>query len=376
MARLGELLRRAVGGRAVLLAAATLALLGPPALAVTRVYVSAVATDVPTGALAVLATVALLAGLGILAARRRWRLGALALAECVGLLAFLGTWCGAPLPAPPPLALAALPPATPPATMQLWQLPTGVIHRTAAFAYRGGAVDDHRDFAMTALLVRHPRGDLLIDAGLGRQVRAHLADLPWAFRAVTNEAPGTPVVDQLTRAGIAPAQLAGILLTHGHWDHASGAADLGDAPIWVTEAERAAIVGGDWLTAAARRSAARLRTYGFEGGPYLGFPVSHDVFGDGSVVVVPCPGHTPGSVVVFVALPSGRRYALVGDLVWQREGITQRQERPWLMRTMADADAAAVRRGIGRLAAIAARFPEIELVPAHDARGLAAVPTL
>jgi len=29
------------------------------------------------------------------------------------------------------------------------------------------------------------------------------------------------------------------------------------------------------------------KEYGFEGGYYLGFPVSHDVYGDGSAVVVP-----------------------------------------------------------------------------------------
>src|ERR1700752_4875547 len=116
--------------------------------------------------------------------------------------------------------------------------------------------------------------------------------------------------------------------------------------------------------------------YGFEGGPYLGFPRSHDVYGDGAVVIVPAPGHTPGSVIVFLALPSGRRYALVGDLVWQREGITEREERPWLQRTLADVDPSAVRDGILRMAAIAARMPDLVLVPAHDLRGFAEMPEL
>jgi glyoxylase-like metal-dependent hydrolase (beta-lactamase superfamily II) len=73
--------------------------------------------------------------------------------------------------------------------------------------------------------------------------------------------------------------------------------------------------------------------YEFEGGgPYLGFPRSHDVWGDDSVVIVPAPGHTPDSVVVFVNLPSGTRYALVGaaagltmvhfgDEDWARAGL-------------------------------------------------------
>jgi len=72
----------------------------------------------------------------------------------------------------------------------------------------------------------------------------------------------------------------------------------------------------------------RYEEYGFEEGPYLGFPYSHDVYGDGSIVVVPAPGHTPGSVIIFVTLHSGMRYAFVGDLVWQLEGITLREGAP------------------------------------------------
>ena len=81
-------------------------------------------------------------------------------------------------------------------------------------------------------------------------------------------------------------------------------------------------------------------------------------------------------MIVFVALPDGRRLAFVGDLVWQREGITLRQERPWLMRRAADLDAAAVRAGIRHVAALAARFPELIVIPAHDQRGFAALPRL
>ncbi len=98
------------------------------------------------------------------------------------------------------------------------------------------------------------------------------------------------------------------------------------------------------------------------------------MWGDGSVVLVPAPGHTPGSIVAFITLPSGPRYALLGDLVWQREGIEIPAERPRLTRWLVDEDSAAVRACIERVAGIHARFPEIRLVPAHDARALASVP--
>ena len=104
--------------------------------------------------------------------------------------------------------------------------------------------------------------------------------------------------------------------------------------------ENSCFIASDSSLAAVARDFGgdRYETYAFEGGPYLGFPKSHDLYGDGAIVVVPAPGHTPGSVIVFVATPQGDRFAFVGDLCWQGEGVTEREERPWLQRVFADDD--------------------------------------
>lgn len=261
--------------------------------------------------------------------------------------------------------------------MSLVQLPTGVTHRSAAFAYRGGSLRDKRDFSMTALLVKHPRGDLLIDTGFGRHIDAHFQAMPLVFRAMTSFERGRSAAEQLDAAGYDRKALRAILLTHAHWDHVSGVPDFPDTPVWVTAEEHRYIGEGGMVTALARSfTGVRYEEYAFEGGAYLGFAKSHDVYGDGAIVVVPAPGHTPGSVIVFLTPSSGKRYALVGDLAWQREGITEREERPWLLRFLADADPSGVRDGLLRMAAIAARFPELTLVPAHEARGFADMPSL
>src|SRR5262249_44727770 len=67
-----------------------------------------------------------------------------------------------PRPGGPPRA------ATPPAEMAIYGMETGVVYRRAGFTYRGGSWFEHRDSAVTAVLVKHPRGDLLIDSGFGR----------------------------------------------------------------------------------------------------------------------------------------------------------------------------------------------------------------
>ncbi len=312
---------------------------------------------------------------GVLTWRRRW-IGGGALVGHLALLLLVRSYCAAPLP-PGPAFDQPLPAAHPPPGMALVQLPTGRTRRTAAFAYRGGGLDDPRAFTMTAVLVRHPGGDLLLDTGLGRDVHRQPALMPWTFRLLTRVERGRSAAEQLAAAGYDLRRLRGVLLTHAHWDHASGLAELPGVPVLVSPAERAFIRTGGWLTAVARAApAARFEELAFAGGPYLGFPRSHDVYGDGAVVVVPAPGHTPGSVVVFVTVPAGTRYAFVGDLAWQREGITRRAERPWFVRRLADHDPAQVRAALVHLSAIARRYPELVLVPAHDARGFAGLPTL
>jgi glyoxylase-like metal-dependent hydrolase (beta-lactamase superfamily II) len=208
-----------------------------------------------------------------------------------------------------------LPPASPPPGVAAFHIPTGFNHRSAAFVYRGGAFSDQRNSASTAVLVTHPRGDLLIDTGFGRQIDAQFQLLPASLRAVTRYVRLSPAAVQLDAAGYDRTALRGMLLTHAHWDHTSGVADFPGVPVLLTRNERDFVArGGAFTQFISNTPDVNYQVYDFEGGPYLGFPRNHDVYGDGSLVVVPAPGHTPGSVIVFLTLPDARRFALVGDL--------------------------------------------------------------
>lgn len=280
-----------------------------------------------------------------------------------------------------------LPAARPPEGMSLELIDTGVMASKAGLAYRGGSLIEDRDFAMVAYLVRHPKGDLLIDAGLGKDAKRHLEEQPALMRRSSTLLQSGWLGQRLAAAGYAPERLSGVLLTHSHWDHVSGLSDLPPVTVWVSSREHHV---GD----AVFKSMSRLtvREHVFDGGPYLGYPASRDVWGDGSVVVVPAPGHTPDSVIIFVTLlerapeqapgqvpehQSGqRRFVFVGDIVWQQEGIELPAERPLLARRLVDDDEARVRTEIGHLAALRARFPSLVFVPSHDARAAAQLPRL
>jgi N-acyl homoserine lactone hydrolase len=264
-----------------------------------------------------------------------------------------------------------LPEAAPSSGMAICQLPTGTYETRAAFAVRGGSFRDKRHFAATAILVQHPKGDLLIDAGFGSDVAAHVAALPRIQRAPHQAA--KTVSEQLDASGYDRSRLLGVLVTHSHWDHVSGLDEL-RVPIWMNSGElhyAAEDPGGKVFRNVS--AGHEIREYEFSGPPYLGFPSSFDVHGDGSVVIALAGGHTTGSVVVFVTVPSGKRYAFIGDLTWQLDGIRRRAERPLLLRKLADSDPGQVRQGLLRVIALA---DLMQIVPAHDRRAYDGIPLL
>jgi N-acyl homoserine lactone hydrolase len=276
----------------------------------------------------------------------------------------------ASLPAPAPWS-TPLPAAHPPRGMAIFQLPTGTYETRAAFAVQGGSFREKRDFAATAVLLVHQQGDFLIDAGFGEHVAEHVKMLPRVVRAPHQA--GSTARQQLQRAGYDLERLRGVILTHSHWDHVSGLDSL-PVPIWINAAEREyAATDADGKVFRVVSSGHDIHEYTFDDHAYLGFPKSLDVFGDGSMVIALAGGHTTGSVVVFVTLPSSERYAFIGDITWQLDGIQRRLERPWLLRKLADSDAAQVRQGILRVASL---NEVMHVIPAHDVHAYDGIPLL
>ena len=297
-----------------------------------------------------------------------------ALAVAIGALAYSFAPVALEVSAVPPVEI---PSARPPAGMRIAVLHAGKMLSKAGFAYRGGNLAEPRDFGMAAILVRHPKGNLLFDAGFGSRVDEHFKTIPPLMQRLSTYEKEATVAQQLSAAGIAPESLMGVVLTHAHWDHVSGLEDLPGVPVWVTQAELDFIHSGDEGAALARSlGALDYQVYAFNGGPYLGFERSFDMFGDGSVVLVPTPGHTPGSIIAFIALPDGQRYALIGDLVWQREAVEIPAERPWLSSRLVDNDRAQVRHWIVRMHHLSRQVPGLVVVPAHDRRVLETLPAL
>ncbi len=248
-------------------------------------------------------------------------------------------------------------------------LNTGKMSSRQAFAYRGGSWDTEYEYAMVAVLLRHPQATFLFDAGFGANVDEHAKTIPALMQALSKHAKGAPAIAQLQPHGITADQIKMIIISHSHWDHISGLEDFPGVEVWMPSAEINFIRQRPQSELSQQMiDKLKLRPVDFTSGPYENFDRSLDLFGDGSIVLVPLPGHTPGSIGMFVNLQSGKRFLFIGDLTWALDGVVLPAERPWLARRLVDYDEVQVRRSIVKVHRLAQQDPDLIVVPAHDRR--------
>ncbi len=227
----------------------------------------------------------------------------------------------------------------------------------------------------SGMLIRHRSGHVLIDAGWSKAAMAQMAELSPLKRPLAERSLGLlswrkTAPEGLAAVSEAPAKLRYILPTHGHYDHLAGAEDLPRTSILMSS-EEIAYLDGQARTAdivPASNIAAvrpRMRPIQFRDRPYLGFAKSHDLFGDGAIVVVPLPGHTPGSIGVFVTV-GGKRVFHVGDAAFVSEAISAGLPKIDMLRSFLDTDGLAADGQVKALQAFQRRHPDILLLPAHD----------
>ena len=120
-----------------------------------------------------------------------------------------------------------------------------------------------------------------------------------------------------------------------------------------------------------KRAKERLFAFDFNGPPMDGFPASYDLFGDGAMVAVPLPGHTPGGVAFLVRGNEGVTWLFSGDTTWTSRGVELPAHKTC---------ARSIRTSCScppRLACstrIQRNRPELKVVPAHDGAALSALP--
>ncbi len=188
------------------------------------------------------------------------------------------------------------------------------------FSSSGDYAGQSDTFGDGCFLVRHPEGDLIWDLGLPTA----LASSPPQENGVFTVSLDFTLSDQLLELGLTPGDIEYVSISHSHFDH-TGQADQFPTSTWLVHADEHAAMfppapaedtsadapENDTDTPPPFVDFASLEADIFEG--------EKDVFGDGSVTIIPAPGHTPGHTVLRINLPEAGTLLLTGDLYHRKE---------------------------------------------------------
>ncbi|MGH9055511.1 MAG: N-acyl homoserine lactonase family protein [Acidimicrobiales bacterium] len=196
---------------------------------------------------------------------------------------------------------------------------------------------------MPAYLVEHPNGLVLFDTGLVPEASDDPEGVYGGLASFLglNFAPEQRVDRQIEALGYKLGDVTHVVASHTHFDHTGGLHLFPDAKMYVGTGDLRYAYWPDAAGAAFFRTADLDPTRGFRW-HHIPEGVDHDLFGDGSVVILSTPGHTPGELSMVVRL-STRNFVLTGDTVHLREALEREIPMPY------DSDTATAIQSIQRL---------------------------
>jgi len=258
--------------------------------------------------------------------------------------------------------------------LSLSVIETGYAKTPEAFVFKGGSLFKTRKLSHVSLLIQHPKGTFVFDTGLGSEIEGQFHDnFSFLDRQLFKFRKSSSLRETLIKNKFNPDAIDFILPTHLHFDHASGIEDFPRATVWITKEEYDHAFSEEasppaFIKEQYDASFIKWEMIKFKSVPYEVFEESYDVFNDGIVVLVKLPGHTKGSLGMFVNLKSGKRYFFTGDLTWAAEAFNQPSEKHIIARNKVDGDKEQVKEFIVKVHHLMKKKPELIVVPAHDAK--------
>ncbi|WP_430416503.1 N-acyl homoserine lactonase family protein [Parasphingorhabdus sp.] len=171
---------------------------------------------------------------------------------------------------------------------------------TLPTSYFIGGEDGKTKVPACVFLIDHPKGLALFDTGFSDR----FVGLEKGLGKIVDMPKEHPIADRLHALEVDPGRIDWIINSHLHLDHAGGNHMLPNATIIVQDSEwQFGFTGEDGAYA----------TEDFDTGqPVKRINGEHDLFGDGSVILFPTAGHTPGHQSARITTATGEA-VLAGD---------------------------------------------------------------
>ncbi|HEY4037648.1 MAG TPA: N-acyl homoserine lactonase family protein [Burkholderiaceae bacterium] len=190
----------------------------------------------------------------------------------------------------------------------------GIFADTGEYDGRPGTIVD------PCWVIRHPKGTLLWDTGLGDQMAANKGGVDFELGHMQVD---VTLLDQLKAIGLTPADITYLSFSHTHFDHTGNANEFPDATWILNKAEIA------WAESRPTPFV-NLDTFSdYQVAKTQMIDGDHDVFGDGTVRILKTPGHTPGHQSLMLKLKKAGTVIISGDLYHVRDNYRFRRVPPF-----------------------------------------------
>jgi glyoxylase-like metal-dependent hydrolase (beta-lactamase superfamily II) len=171
----------------------------------------------------------------------------------------------------------------------------------------------------------------------------------------------------LRRLGYEVGDVSTAVVSHLHQDHIGGLGALDHADILVSQKEWGTLSTPlPELRGLMRRHIdlpglrwRRIDPTSTDDPDLSAFSGVHDIFGDGSLVLLPTPGHTPGSMSLLVRRPGETPLLMVGDLTYDVH-LFEDGNVPGVGRR------SRLRQSTSLIKGLRSRYPDLVILPAHD----------
>lgn len=197
---------------------------------------------------------------------------------------------------------------TPLAALKLYVFDCGLLRFESieAFDIRDSETEV-RDLVVPCYVIEHEKGRLLWDGGLPSEVAAVPDGISVAgMTMLLNHT----FADQISDMGLTMSSFDYVTFSHMHFDHVGVANEIEGATLITQEREYEAAFSSEFeIYAGAKQyydKVPELERLEIDG--------DHDVFGDGRVMILSAPGHTPGHQVLYLDLAETGPIVLSGDL--------------------------------------------------------------
>ena len=234
---------------------------------------------------------------------------------------------------------------------------------------------------ISVFLIEHQKGLVLFDTGLDPALESDPDYISQAIgrflvkRIFRFEiGPDDKLGQKLKASGFDAGAIHKAVISHLHFDHIGGLSDIPQAELLVSRREWDQLSlphpEHEWiLREHIERPEAQwtpIDLHPSEDPLFSSFEGVHDVMGDGSLMLLATPGHTPGSLSMLIRSDIGPPVLLIGDLAYSAEAVLE----DWVPGT---GDAKVLRETYAKVRQLKDDLPSLLIVPSHDDEAIAAL---